>query len=341
MMMQHHLNSRFRVFINLNGAEAATITVKNFWGELSFNRQINVRLGKMYRKFGLYNEMLDAVPTYYGIEPPELFDGDHLIVSRTTTFMLHGGTDAGAGILSYSLSTDNGEGGPKEGLVPIGWDINYKFGRGDYTLGVSGYTSGGATTSDVGVGEGSSETGVLPWMAEDKFNVFGGYAEVRVSSAVLQTAYWQARHTATRDVDAVINMVNGANPNSAQLARFLYDPNGAIDAANVNPKGNYSVRTWYVRGGYSFETSVGEVAPYLQWDWYENPETIKNKTFGGDNEAGFADDGQFNKATIGVVVRPTPEVAVKLDASTHIQKFNGKTEQYPEVRFDVSYLFGQ
>ena len=34
-------------------------------------------------------------------------------------------------------------------------------------------------------------------------------------------------------------------------------------------------------------------------------------------------------------------IAMKLDASMHIQEFNGSTERYPEIRFDVSYIFGR
>lgn len=59
----------------------------------------------------------------------------------------------------------------------------------------------------------------------------------------------------------------------------------------------------------------------------------------GDNEAGYADDGEFLKPSLGVVYKPDPAVAIKLDGSTHIQKFNGKTESYPEVRLDVSCAF--
>ena len=110
LMMQGQVSNNFRVFLNLNGGGADTLKVQNYWGEYSASRAVNIRAGKIYRKFGLYNEILDAVPTYYGIEPPELFDKDHLIISRTTTLMLHGAVDAGTGILNYSISNDSGEG---------------------------------------------------------------------------------------------------------------------------------------------------------------------------------------------------------------------------------------
>jgi hypothetical protein len=85
----------------------------------------------------------------------------------------------------------------------------------------------------------------------------------------------------------------------------------------------------------------GELVPYAQWDYYDNPETIYDKDWGGDAEAGLADSGKFSKATIGVIYRPQPAVAFKFDASTHFQKVNGSSEPYSEVRFDVSYIFGR
>lgn len=341
LMAQHQLSDHFKVFVNLNGAGGGAIDLRNFWGEYSANRFVNLRLGKIYRKFGLYNEILDAVPTYYGIEPPELFDFDHLVLTRTTTFMLYGSLAAGAGALNYSLTTDNGEGDPVEDTVPIGWDVNYKFGGGNFIVGVSGYTSGGPTVSDVGLGDGSPKSGVLPWMATDEFNVVDAYLEGHLGGLTVQTEYTNSSHEAVRDPATVVEMITLAKPNTAQRARFLINPNGAVDEANVNPVGDYKIKAWYLRAGYANETRIGEVAPYIQWDWYENLETIAKKTFGGDNEAGVADDGTFTKATIGVVYRPAPEVAIKLDGSKHFYKFHGEDVSYPEVRLDVSFIFGQ
>ena len=80
---------------------------------------------------------------------------------------------------------------------------------------------------------------------------------------------------------------------------------------------------------------------YFQWDHFDNPETIQSKSFGGDNEAGLADDGKFSKGTIGIIFRPQPQLAIKLDASAHFQEFNGDDESYPEIRLDISYIFGR
>jgi len=341
LFLEHQLSDAFRVFMNLNGSGAGEVDLRNFWGEYSPSNAFNIRLGKIYRKFGLYNEILDAVPTYFGIEPPELFDGDHLLITRTTTLMLHGAMNTDNGTLNYSFTTDNGEGSRLKDAVPIGWDLNYEPGSGGFTAGFSGYWSGGKVASNKSTGEGPPDSGVLPWMASDKFRVFGGYIESRPGNLILQFEYWKASHEAERDPEQTVAMIKGANPNDNQLERYLIDPQAPTGPGNINTNGNYDIKTWYVRAGYNVDIPHGELAPYLQWDWYSNPEVIKSKEFGGDNEAGFADDGKFNKATLGLVYRPVPQVAVKLDGSAHIQKFEGKTETYPEVRVDISFIFGQ
>jgi hypothetical protein len=137
-----------------------------------------------------------------------------------------------------------------------------------------------------------------------------------------------------------VSVVNGAGINAAQRARFLIDPAGPVSASNVRLSGDHTIRTWYVRAGYSKETARGEVGPYVQWDWYRNPETISSKRFGGDAEAGEADDGEFSKATAGILYRPVPQVAFKLDASMHRYRFLGRNVSYPEIRIDLSYAFG-
>lgn len=340
VMLQQQISPKFRAYVNLNGAKAGTIDVRNMWGEYSASNAFNVRVGKIYRKFGLYNEVLDAVPTYYGIEPPESFDADHLLISRTTAAMVFGFWTLGKGRLNYSLSTDNGEGRTIDGTLPVGYDVNYSFGRGNYTIGVSGYTSGGATDSDVPVGSSSPKSGVLPWMARDSFRVANAYAEVKRGAWLLQLEWARADHKSLRDAASVVTVVKNAGVNVAQRARFLRNPSGTVDAANVSASGDHVIQTWYVRSGYSFETQRGEVAPYVQWDAYKNPETIAAKKYGGDDEAGVSDDGAFTKATAGIVYRPIPQVALKIDSSLHRYRFYGQRVSYPELRLDLSYAFG-
>jgi hypothetical protein len=340
VMMQYQASPKFRTFVNLNGAKAGVVDVRNLWGEYTANNAFNVRLGKMYRKFGLYNEVLDAVPTYYGIEPPESFDSDHLLISRTTSAMVFGFVRAGKGKFNYSVSTDNGEGRTVEGNTPLGWDVNYQFGSGSYTVGYSGYRSNGGMTADLTVGNGSAKSGVAPWIARDSFVVSNLYAEAKPGSFTFQAEWAVANHEAARDKASVVTVVNSAGVTALQRSRFLLNPAGAVNTANVRTDANYRVSTWYVRGGWSKETKWGEVGPYFQWDAYSNPEMIGTKKYGGDDEAGLSDDNKFTKGTAGVVFRPVPTVALKVDGSLHRYRLNGHAVSYPEIRFDLSYAFG-
>jgi hypothetical protein len=343
IMMQSQISDQFRVFLNLNGAKGATLDMKNFWGEYSPYNYLNIRVGKIYRKFGLYNEILDAVPSYYGIEAPEMFDADHLFISRTTMAMIYGNVAVGPGTLNYAISTDNGEGKDIfEKAVPIGLDLNYNLinDLGNFTLGTSYYTSGGVTNSDVDIAKGSPKSGVLPWMEKDSFSVFNGYFELKTGALTFQFEYAKADHKALRNLTNLKSVVDKAGINDSQRKRFLINPDSAATLSNLNSIGDYIASTWYTRIGYSFETSFGEIAPYFQFDNFSNPELIASKTYGGDDEAGVADDGKFTKLTGGVVFRPNSQVALKLDASSHNYKYHGKDVSYPEVRLDLSYTFG-
>jgi hypothetical protein len=346
LMGQYSINDQFRVFININGAKATTLDLRNFWGEYSAFRALNFRIGKIYRKFGLYNEILDAVPTYYGIEPPELFDTDHLMISRTTMAMVYGSIDLGPGSVNYSASTDNGEGdplfAPEKGAYPFCYDLQYSFDGGNYTLGTSGYSTFGDAKPNVAINGGSPKSGVLNWMDHDRFTIFGLYAEAKISNLTLQAEYWSSSHNGVRDTAKVKTVVQSAGISDIQRGRFLIDPSatGPVRGTNVRTDAPFVIKTWYVRAGYSFETGIGEIAPYVQWDWYQNPETIANKTYGGDDEAGVADDGTFNKSTVGIIYRPVASVAVKFDQSYHFYKSNGEDVRYPEIRLDFSFTFG-
>ncbi|CAM2008463.1 hypothetical protein [Acanthopleuribacter pedis] len=341
LMLQQQFSQKFKLFININGEDFDSLDIANGWGEYARNAAFNIRVGKIYRSFGLYNELLDAVPVYFGIEPPELFDGDHLLISRTTNLMVWGTFERENGTIRYSITTDDGEGDRGSDTFPIGFDLRYTFNLDSQVVGISGYTSGGDTAGDRGVGEGSPDGGVLPWMAEDAFDIIGGFWEGTFKNLTLQFEYWNARHDAVRDPNAVLTVVQNAGLLPTQLARFLLDPNGPLTLDNVRTNADFDVETWYLRAGYSHMTQRGEVTPYFQWDWYANPETIKNKTYGGDNEAGAADDGEFSKATIGVAYRPTPNTAIKVDVSSHFYTLNGEDVDYPEVRVDCSFIFGK
>ncbi len=296
---------------------------------------LNIRWGKTYRPFGLYNEILDAVPTYIGIEPPEIFDKDHLMLTRTTNLMVHGSYSTGPHSFTYAFTTGNDQ---REGNeVPLGADLHYDFGT-MVRIGTSYYDTRGPAVASRSVGEGSPRGGVATWMVNDDYQVYGGYLQVHYRGLTIQTETWIAAHDAERDPEQVLLLLD-ADLNPRQLKRFGLD--GANPSASDIPtEVTYKVRTTYVRVGYGHELESGmEIIPYVQWDFYRNPELVGKKKFGGDNEAGLSDNGEFVKATVGVVMRPIPEVALKVDVSQHRQKFNGKDQNYAEIRTSFSYLW--
>lgn len=170
LMVQGTLADRFRYYLNLaapgsgspSGDEAAV--VRNAWVEAPLVvGLLNLRVGKTYRRFGLYNEILDAAPTFLGIEAPELFDQDHLLLTRTTNLMLHGELNFGESSLAYALMTGNDE--RAEDQIPIGADVYFDWAE-TLRLGTSFYTTGGdaVPTRDAG----SPRGGVINWMASDR-----------------------------------------------------------------------------------------------------------------------------------------------------------------------------
>ena len=349
VMLQSVLLERFRLFLNLaapgSGSPVGDVgsVVRNAWVEVPlYSTFFTVRMGKTYRRFGLYNEILDAVPDFPGIEPPELFDADHLMLTRTTNLMIHGQFNVGEGQIGYAIHSGNDERGG--GQFPIGLDLRFDYGS-YLRIGSSFYTSAGRAVPTRAVGEGSPNGGVINWMAEDNFFVFGGYLQLALAGFFLQTEYWQARHDARRDPAATLALLDaGLNPQ--QLARFgLNGPAPTIDDVVVDV--NYTVQTFYARMAYEFPLYDEEsgslfqwtLTPYVQGDFYDNPETIREKDFGGDAEAGVADNGQFTKLTAGLIVRPVPAAALKIDGSVHIQEVAQQTTIYPEIRISLSYYW--
>ena len=297
-MVKSSKGSKYSSFLNLD-ASGSSVSMKNGWFDASLhNDLLRFRIGKIYRRFGLYNEILDAVPTYMGIEPPELFDGDHLLLTRTTNFMLHGETSIGGDTLRYSLTTGNDERFNKE--VPIGGDVRYtKYGNSyELTVGSSFYFSDKAKPS-VAVGSGSPNGGVLNWMNSDRYKVLGAFTELIKGGTKLQFAYFVADHDAKRS-GSKLQSLSTAALNNRQIQRLCNGNMSTCSDSGVN----YKVKTWYIRAGHTFNTSMGDFTPYVQWDFYDNPETVATKSNGGDNEAGVADDGKFKKQTLGVVYQP-------------------------------------
>ena len=341
-----NLTQKISVFFNLAHTDGDGLEIRNAYGNFKIADMFQIRTGKMYRRFGIYNEKLDQIPTFIGIEAPELFDQDHLFLERTTNFMLHGDYNFITGKASYAFSTDNGEGGPSKGVVPLGWDLRYQSDQKGIVLGTSGYSAsinGKKATSTVDLGNGSPRGGILPWMQGDHFTVLGGFIEKQFSNLIVQSAYWIAHHKAVRDPQSILTLVDEAGITTRQRENFLgvnaSKPDAELTENDVVQKADYRIQTYYLRLGYSIRSKIGQFIPYVFMDWMSNPEVIQNKTYGGDDEAGLADDGQFYKSSVGVVYRPIKNVAIKLDGSTHTQQFNGTSVTYPEVRLDFSFSF--
>jgi hypothetical protein len=340
-----YLSNKIDVLFNLAYADGA-IEVRNAWGNFKVNQLLQVRVGKMYRRFGLYNERLDQIPTFVGIEPPEIFDNDHLFITRTTNFMLHGNKDFGSTNFQYSLTTENAEGGEAIGIIPLGWDFRFKSDQKSFIIGTSGFASsinGDRSTSAAAFNDGPPEGGILPWMDGDFYTLTGLFVEKQFGRFHVQAEYWNARHDALRNPTNVLEIVRNAGINSTQRENFLgvnsSKPDGLLVESDVIVPVTYNVETFYIRLAYNIDSNIGSFAPYIFLDWMSHPEVISNKNYGGDKESGLADDGIFNKPSLGVVYRPIPAVAIKLDGSIHQQKFNGATERYPELRLDFSWAF--
>ncbi len=232
-----NLSPNISVFFNLAYSNER-LEVREASGNFKITDAWQIRVGKMYRRFGLYNERLDQIPTIIGIEPPELFDQDHLFLTRTTNLMLHGNQKLGQGELSYALTTGSAEGGnAKKDVIPLGWDFRYRAEKIGVLVGTSGYASGingQPTTSTVDFGTGSPRGGVLPWMEEDRFTVIGGFLEKRLNRWLIQTAYWRANHQAVRNPEHVLTMIREAGINQNQRTRFLGE-NSPISDAELTP----------------------------------------------------------------------------------------------------------
>lgn len=353
LMVQSNVTDNVRAYASLKGP--GDIGLQTYWGEYVYRDYLKLRTGKVYRPFGQFNELLDAVPTYLGMEPPELFDNDHLMLPRHGKIMVHGGVDVKNNYLRYAYMLDSDENmlssNNKELTLSHSWDVNFSVGD-MLTVGNSGFVANEQNGSATGLGEGSPRTGVLPWMENDRYYVTGAYLKFKLKGLTLKSAYWLANHDARRNPAAVMEIYANTGLNGAQLKNFFGNEDfneapASVTAGDVRTKAEFTVSTYYIRLGYTFSRGLIdvpvlkylEITPYLFWDSYTNPETIASKTWGGDNEAGIADDGTFYKPTLGVTIKPTPFMAFKIDGSSHIQEQDGERTHYEEIRMDLSYFF--
>jgi len=344
VMMQGTIGNRYRWFLNIaalgagDPIEGTAIELRNAWVEASlYGQLLAVRAGRMYRRFGLYNEILDATPTFIGILEPEILDADHLMITRTTNLMLLGAHVKDVHKIEYSLATGQDE--RESNQVPLGADINYSY-KHILKAGVSYYDSMGKAVPGVAVGDGSPKGGVADWMAEDRYRVVNVYAQLMQDPWVVQAEYCLARHHARRDPAATAMLADeAANLTPAQYKRFFTDPFDATppQLTEVIVNATYTAQTAYLRLGY--ELRDGRYTPYLQGDFYQNPEVIPIRSYGGDVEAGYDDHGRFLKATLGFLYRPLPAIALKVEYGSHLQKWGGTSSLDPELRASFSYFW--
>lgn len=343
VMVQGSIFGRFRYFLNLaavglgSSSQDVALGVRNAWVETSLvGDHLVFRLGKTYRRFGLYNEILDATPTFIGVEAPEYLDPTNPITTRTTNLMLHGklfSTDDWTA--SWALMTGNDE--RTSSAFPIGADLRATW-RSALTVGSSFYWTGGDAVSGTAFGDGSPNGGVMPWMDRDEYYVIAGFAQLNWSGLIFQAEAMYAHHDATRNADAVRRLATSARFDSTRPGRFFVDGDPAKGPAPLDV--TYDVFTTYFRLGYSLAIADVEVVPYIGATYYSNPETIADEAFGGfEDGAGSKDGGDFVKSMLGVVIRPVQQVALKLETTSHFYRYGGQFDWHQEGKLSLSYLW--
>ena len=353
LMFQNQPAEKLKFFLNLNAGgknELQRIDIRNVWAEYEVSNFLKLRVGKSYRKFDLFNEILDAVPTYYGIEPPQFLNQEHpitLLCPRTTSLLVQGALESETGNFSYGLSIDKGFDETFREAFPMSLDISYNFFTdfGSVKFGVSGYKTFGDVIieeeeeSESELAFEGFENGTLSWMERDNFNVYGAYIESHIDALTIQGGLWKSDHESERNLEILEEMLL-AKDNPAHVARYLLDPESPIEEDNLIKDVDYSIDTWYLRFGYSFYTSIGEMGPYLQYDYYKNPELVALGSMDREHN-GIPDEGKFQVITAGLLYRPVPQTAIKLDISNHRYNFYGEEVSYPEFKLDFSFLFGE
>ena len=339
-----HLTNKVTLFFNLGHSSKDVIEIENVWGNFKFDEAFQLRIGKMYRRFDLFNERLDQTAAIIGIDPPELYDPSQYMVPILTQLMLHGNIPVKRSVFSYSLMYNNGESGAEKNVYPLGWDFRFK--QEKFLVGTSGYLSNMDTAhsqSSVAFGEGLPKGSIRPWMSSEKYSVFGLFGESLLNSFSIKAGYFVAYHDADRNPENVLTIIQNVNLDETHRRRFLGNnatkPNGSLTTADVLISTNYTVHSFYIRMAYNVYTPWGQFIPYLFMDFIKNPEMIADVKYGGGAKIGLADDGAFKRPTIGLIYKPKDNIAVKSEYSLYNTKTFGKDLTYPEIRFQVAFMF--
>lgn len=342
VMLQGSIDNRFRYFINLAAYRAGVISqpdealaVRNAWIEVPLYRDyLNLRVGKTYRRFGLYNEILDAAPTFSGIEAPVYLVGGQVLLTRTTNVMLHGSWFHGDSRISYALMTGTDE--RKGDDVPIGADLRYQL-ADTLLVGSSFYWTGGPAKPTRTVGQGVPLGGVHDWMTSEDYKVYGGFGQLNLGGFEFQAEYWRAPHNGVRNPAEVLQLASSGALTPRQRQRFVNGKSNPT-AADVNIDTSYVVQTFWAEATYTFPVGRGTLTPYVHFAWYSDPETVRGEPNGG-NEAGPSDEGQFFRAVFGAVYRPISSVALKVELNPHFFTVMGKSAMLLPFQISLSYFW--
>jgi hypothetical protein len=325
IMAQGTLYERFHFYFNLAAPDSdeplvdVPVGLRNAWLDTSlFGDYLSLRLGKLYRRFGLYNEILDTSPSFIGVETPASITGNRPLLTRTTNLMVHGRASFGSSTISYAFTAGKDERSRDDLIFSPGFDLKYDW---DSTIlvGTSFYTTAGTVLPDIAPGEGSPAGGVAPWMDHDRFQVYGGYARLTMGAFLLQGEAWFSPHTATRDPDKVLLTARNATSFSvANRARLGVDAS-STNADQVHTVAHYTYSTIDMRAAYTFEFGSGdepvELTPYLSWEYNRDPESIVDRRYGGDGEAGQSPRGIMMHNRLGCIIKPVPVVAIKTEVT--------------------------
>ena len=176
---------------------------------------------------------------------------------------------------------------------------------------------------------------------KDKFNVYGSYMRLAHLGFNLDLEYWSSSHKAERDIEQIQALEAATYLNPTQLQRFGLDGiTGDSSASDSIPlQTNYTVSSYLMRLAYTWETEFGFVTPYINYDYYKNPETIAAKEFGGDEKAGRSQDGKFEKFSFGMIFKPIPAIAIKAEYDSNRVKFNNQSVLYSSYIMSAAYFW--
>jgi hypothetical protein len=294
----------------------------------------------MYRRFGLYNEILDTVPSFIGIEVPVSISGPRPMLTRTTNLMVHGRASFGPMSLSYSATAGKDEASVDDDVISPGFDLNLDW-NSTLLFGASYYNTGGTVVPDVVLGDGAPAGGVAPWMVEDRYQVYGGYARLTLGSFLLQGEGWISPHHGTRDPAKVLLLAqNATHFSAASRARMgVLGANPTVD--QVTTDASYSYVTADVRMAYTFDVGTDrdpvELTPYVDFEYTRDLESISDEVYGGDGEAGQSPRGRMIHARLGLVTKPVPPVAFKVEVTSAMFDYGNTWASYLELFLSLSY----